>query len=91
TTTGTSPGDVSGHCMVPAYGGTKMILFGGAGLDGVAKAGIYILDVRTREWTEGKAVGPAQARTNMACAVAGDSFLAWGGKICKTINHQPKA
>ncbi|KAF9133811.1 hypothetical protein BGW39_008854 [Mortierella sp. 14UC] len=79
-TTGPSPGDVSGHCMVPAYQGTKMIVFGGAGLDGVAKAGIYILDVRTREWTAGQTADPAQARTNMACAASGDSFIAWGGE-----------
>ncbi|KAG0366152.1 hypothetical protein BGX24_003826 [Mortierella sp. AD032] len=79
-TTGSSPGDVSGHCMVPAYAGTKMIVFGGAGLDGVAKAGVYILDVRTRQWTEGKAADLDQARTNMACAVSGDSFISWGGE-----------
>lgn len=79
-TTGTSPGDVSGHCMVPAYGGSKMIVFGGHDLDGIAKADIYFFELSTREWTTGKAADPAQARTNMACVVAGDSFIAWGGE-----------
>ncbi|KAK3834100.1 MAG: hypothetical protein J3R72DRAFT_452620 [Linnemannia gamsii] len=79
-TSGTSPGDVSGHCMVPAYGGSKMIVFGGHDLDGVAKADIYFYDPSTREWTTGKAADPAQARTNMACVVVGDSFIAWGGE-----------
>ncbi|KAF9133812.1 hypothetical protein BGW39_008855 [Mortierella sp. 14UC] len=92
TTTGHSPGDVSGHCMVSgkynvlsAYGGKKMIVFGGHGLDGVAKAGIYVFDTSTREWTVGKAADPAQARTNMACAVSGDSFIAWGGESGQAI------
>ncbi|KAG0379743.1 hypothetical protein BGX24_011855 [Mortierella sp. AD032] len=79
-TSGTPPGDVSGHCMVPAYGGSKMIVFGGHDLNGVAKADIYFYDPSTREWTTGKAADPAQARTNMACVVAGDSFIAWGGE-----------
>ncbi|KAK3843923.1 MAG: hypothetical protein J3R72DRAFT_95653 [Linnemannia gamsii] len=78
-TTGTSPGDLSGHCMVAAYGGKKMIVFGGNDLAGVAKADIYILDVTTLEWTVGKAADPAQARSNMACGVSGDSFVSWGG------------
>ncbi|KAF9133813.1 hypothetical protein BGW39_008856 [Mortierella sp. 14UC] len=70
------------RCKRPLHGvgGTKMIVFGGAGIDGVAKAGIYILDVPSREWTVGKAADPTQARANMACAVAGDSFIAWGGE-----------
>lgn len=57
-----------------------MIVFGGAGLDGVAKAAVHILDVPTRQWTLGKPAGVNQARANMACTVAGDSFIAWGGK-----------
>ncbi|KAG0058859.1 hypothetical protein BGZ89_000912 [Linnemannia elongata] len=79
-TNGTSPGDVSGHCMVPAYGGQNMIVFGGAGLDGIAKTDIYILDLPTSTWTTGKPADASQARTNMACAVAGDNFIAWGGE-----------
>ncbi|KAG0277419.1 hypothetical protein BGZ95_005972 [Linnemannia exigua] len=79
-TTGTSPGDLSGHCMVSAYGGKKMVVFGGNDLAGVAKADIYILDVTTLEWTVGKAADPALARSNMACGVSGDSFVSWGGE-----------
>ncbi|KAG9061507.1 Leucine-zipper-like transcriptional regulator 1 [Linnemannia hyalina] len=85
TTTGSSPGDVSGHCMVPAYDGTKMIVFGGAGLDGVAKGDIYVLDVPTRIWAVGKPADVSQARTNMACSVSGDSFIAWGGESASGI------
>ncbi|KAF9538092.1 hypothetical protein EC957_007256 [Mortierella hygrophila] len=73
-TTGPSPGDVS------AYSGTKMIVFGGAGLNGVTNADIHILDLPTREWTLGMSANATQARRNMACATSGDSFVAWGGE-----------
>lgn len=56
-----------------------MIVFGGAGLNGVANADIHILDMPTREWTLGKSANATQARRNMACAASGDSFVAWGG------------
>jgi hypothetical protein len=38
-----------------------MVVFGGAGLDGVAKADIHILDVPTLEWTLGQTAGANQA------------------------------
>ncbi|KAF9121789.1 hypothetical protein BGX30_002366 [Mortierella sp. GBA39] len=78
-TTGTSPGQVYNHCMVPAYGGTKMIVFGGRYTSGVDSGSIYILDVKTMDWTQGTAADPSQNRTGMACTVAGDNFVAWGG------------
>jgi hypothetical protein len=58
-----------------------MIVFGGAGLDGVANANIHILDLPTREWTLGTSGDATHARRNMACAISGDSFVAWGGKL----------
>ncbi|KAF9096283.1 hypothetical protein BGX23_011673 [Mortierella sp. AD031] len=73
-------GDVSNHCMVPAYGGTKMILFGGErAIDFAVMSWIYILDVPTMTWTVGKPAPADQARRSMACAVSGDEFVAWGG------------
>ena len=66
--------------MLLAYGGQSMIVFGGTGLDGIAKADIHILDLPTSKWTTGRPADASQARTNMACAVSGDSFIAWGGK-----------
>ncbi|KAG9061504.1 hypothetical protein KI688_007082 [Linnemannia hyalina] len=44
-----------------------------------SSSAIYILDVKTAQWTAGKVANVNQARCNMACAVAGDSFIAWGG------------
>ncbi|KAF8942073.1 hypothetical protein BGZ47_006912 [Haplosporangium gracile] len=44
-----------------------------------SSSAIFIFDVQTGQWTTGKAANVNQARCNMACAVAGDSFIAWGG------------
>ncbi|KAF9538090.1 hypothetical protein EC957_007254 [Mortierella hygrophila] len=68
-----------------AYGGLKVIVFGGAALDGIAKSDIHTLDVRTLEWTTGKPADANQARQHMACAVSGDSFVAWGGESASMI------
>ncbi|KAF9124919.1 hypothetical protein BGW39_007796 [Mortierella sp. 14UC] len=79
------PGLLASHCMIPAYGGTKMVVFGGwQGLRSVASqtpsysSALYMLDVNEMKWTlisEGAVVG----RRDMACAVVGDNFVAWGG------------
>ncbi|KAF9120905.1 hypothetical protein BGX30_002890 [Mortierella sp. GBA39] len=59
-----------------AYNGTKMILFGGDG-SGPSVASLSILDIPTMTWTIGK--DAPDARSEMACAVAGDNFVVWGG------------
>lgn len=66
--------------MLLVYGGQSMIVFGGTGLDVIAKADIHILDLPTTTWTTGRPADASQARTNMAFTVFGDSFIAWGGK-----------
>ncbi|KAG0042730.1 hypothetical protein BGZ83_000132, partial [Gryganskiella cystojenkinii] len=75
--TGTGPGKLSNHCMVPAYNGTKMVVFGGWIPDVKDNGQIHFLDTTTLVWTAGTAT--SSVRANMVCAVAGDSFLAWGG------------
>ncbi|KAG0051314.1 hypothetical protein BGZ83_003874 [Gryganskiella cystojenkinii] len=82
--TGQVPGAVERHCMVSAYGGTKMVLFGGCTVTRQSLGSIYILDVNTLSWTKGPDVDPAQNRSGMACAVAGDNFIAWGGEHYET-------
>ena len=54
-----------------------MVLFGGDG-SGPSVASLSILDVPTMTWTTGK--DAPDARSEMACAVAGDNFIVWGGK-----------
>ncbi|KAF8960189.1 hypothetical protein BGZ52_012672, partial [Haplosporangium bisporale] len=70
--------------MVPAFNGTKLILFGGSGPVGTtlwntALSDIYIYDVAKAEWTKGNDAGNARARSSHACAVSGDALIAWGG------------
>ncbi|KAF9933815.1 hypothetical protein BGZ75_004546 [Mortierella antarctica] len=95
-TNGTSPGSLVSHCMVPAYNGTKFIVFGGAlypdvvmEVDGVIsraaiKGSIYILDVQTLTWSKGADADPQYIRSDMACGVSGDNFVAWGGEVHAT-------
>ncbi|KAF9953942.1 hypothetical protein BGZ72_005047 [Mortierella alpina] len=83
-TTGHYPGAVERHCMVPAYGGSKMILFGGCTISRRSLGSIYILDMKTLSWMKGPDVDPSQNRSRMACAVAGDNFVAWGGEQFET-------
>ncbi|KAF9905579.1 hypothetical protein EC991_001540 [Linnemannia zychae] len=73
------PPRLAGSCMVPAYNGTKLIVFGGKDMTGISTGTIYILDVPTMKWTKGPIVDSLQFRYGHACSVSGDNFLAWGG------------
>ncbi|CAO3563794.1 unnamed protein product [Mortierella alpina] len=84
STTGASPGNINRHCMVPAHNGTKMVVFGGTGPSGIPQGSIYILDVKTMSWTRGTDPEARQNRTGMACTVAGDNFVVWGGDYILT-------
>ncbi|KAF9154077.1 hypothetical protein BG015_001899 [Linnemannia schmuckeri] len=64
-------------CMVPAYNGTKMLLFGGNTDTTQSVDTLYILDVPTMTWTQ--APSSLDARSDMACSVSGDNFIVWGG------------
>lgn len=78
---GATPDDPSARemaCMVPAYNGTKLILFGGR--TATASLGdIYLYDVLKSKWSPGAPGGTGRARSSHVCAVSGDMFLAWGG------------
>ncbi|KAF9330766.1 hypothetical protein BGZ91_012390, partial [Linnemannia elongata] len=71
---GSIPPHLSEMCMVSAYSGNKMLVFGG-GVNGSEVGTLYILDVPTMTWTRGPS---SQPRKGMACAVAGDNFVVWG-------------
>src|SRR5689334_9737012 len=57
-----------------------MVLFGGnpPGEDSIGT--LYILDVPSMTWTQGPSIDPSQNRSQLACTVNGDNFIAWGGK-----------
>ncbi|KAG0007087.1 hypothetical protein BGZ65_008902 [Modicella reniformis] len=67
-------------CFVPAYGGSKMILFGGDTIGSLATlSDIYVLDIATLTWTRGTNVAKKGQRGDAACAVSNDQFISWGG------------
>ncbi|KAG0295819.1 hypothetical protein BGZ96_010937 [Linnemannia gamsii] len=78
---GAVPSARYGHCMVEAYNGTKMILFGGFDQFGRELGDIYVLDVATLGWTRGTDGGATAARAHTACAITNDLFVAWGGVV----------
>ncbi|KAG0242584.1 hypothetical protein B0O80DRAFT_447697 [Mortierella sp. GBAus27b] len=75
-------------CMVPAYNGAKMILFGGlSDQSNSVLSDIFILDTATMTWTKGMDAGAGAARAYPACAVSNDQFIAWGGGGISTVIH----
>ncbi|KAF9142472.1 hypothetical protein BG015_000845, partial [Linnemannia schmuckeri] len=76
---GTVPPRLIGSCMLPAYNGTKIILFGGHEMDAISKNIIYILDIPSMTWTKDSTLDPGQSRSYHGCSVSGDNFIAWGG------------
>ncbi|KAF9904601.1 hypothetical protein BX616_001242 [Lobosporangium transversale] len=64
-----------------AYGGSKMIVFGGWQEIDDLQSTIYILDIDTMTWSQGQSAPPEQARASMVCTSIGDNFLAWGGIV----------
>ena len=84
-TTGSSPGGRAYFCMVPVYGGSKFVLFGGYGPNPTLSdhSDVYVLDFSnpaTLVWTMVAAdQSPDYRRRSPACAVDHDLFIAWGG------------
>lgn len=78
TTSGQAPPATIGSCLVQAYGGTKMVLFGGDAVGSVAQSNIYVLDTSTWTWTKGTDAGAANSRGGAACAVTNNLFVAQG-------------
>ncbi|KAF9354264.1 hypothetical protein BGX26_007924 [Mortierella sp. AD094] len=78
---GTIPPPRSNACFVEAYGGSKMVLFGGynAALETSINT-IHILDMSNLTWTSGPTFSPTNGRMGAVCAASGDYFVAWGGQ-----------
>lgn len=70
--------DVS--CLASAYGGTKLVLYGGESPTGkFVLSEIYIFDVVKGTWSQGFDGGTSRARAGFVCGVNNDEFIAWGG------------
>ncbi|KAG0036124.1 hypothetical protein BGZ82_004673 [Podila clonocystis] len=65
-------------CMVPAYNGTQLVLFGGRTTTS-SLSDIWVYDVLNSTWKQGSPGGARNARSSHACAVSGDYLIAWGG------------
>ncbi|KAG0375082.1 hypothetical protein BGX24_009562 [Mortierella sp. AD032] len=74
------PPRVKSACLVPAYNGTKILLFGGLTSTGAAVGTLYTLDVTNMIWSLSESAQPSQNRYGMACSVSGDNFVIWGGQ-----------
>ncbi|KAF9172580.1 hypothetical protein BGX21_009331 [Mortierella sp. AD011] len=86
TPRGTVPSPRRSACMVSAYGGAKMILYGGlTNQSNSVLSDIYILDTATMTWTKGTDAGVSSARAATACAVSNDLFISWGGGGVSTV------
>lgn len=70
-------------CFVPAYGGSRMVLFSGANESN--QGAVQILDVTTWKWTIGP---PTVYRSSFACAVSGDHFIVWSGGFKRAIHNE---
>ncbi|KAG0235101.1 hypothetical protein BGX31_004352 [Mortierella sp. GBA43] len=80
STMGSIPSARSYACLVPAYGGSKLVLFGGLDLSNNTELGdIYVFDVDTLIWTNGSDTTAKDRRYGSACAISGDYFVSWGG------------
>jgi len=75
-TTGMNDFTAQWNCAVPAYGGTKIVLFGD---DRVSTSFVYVFDTAKRSWKKGLTT-PSLIEES-ACAVTGDQFIIWGGKV----------
>ncbi|KAF9428341.1 hypothetical protein BGZ94_002739 [Podila epigama] len=79
TSGGNITGSRAGHCFVPNQDGTKFFLYGGTINKDVLSDDLHILDVATSTWTVVPPSDPPEPRQNMACTVARDILVVWGG------------
>ncbi|KAF9432849.1 Leucine-zipper-like transcriptional regulator 1, partial [Entomortierella beljakovae] len=70
----------SSHCMVPAYNGTRMVVFGGRDQRGSVLGDVYTLDMCSFRWEKGTDASFLITRANFACAVTNDLLVIWGGR-----------
>jgi len=83
---GTVPSPRRSACMVPAYNGQKMILFGGlTDKSNSVLSDVYILDTASMTWSKGQDAGVTSARAECSCAMTNDLFVAWGGGGVNTV------
>ncbi|KAF9132270.1 hypothetical protein BGW39_000453, partial [Mortierella sp. 14UC] len=84
---GTPPPLWDHKCMTSAFGGQKLVIFGGTDGISIVSGDIHIFDTTTYTWTKG-AVSP-NARDDAICGSSGDFFIVWGGRDANLGNNSP--
>ncbi|KAF9916893.1 hypothetical protein BX616_002506 [Lobosporangium transversale] len=83
---GSIPSHRHSQCLVPAYGGKKLIMFGGhSSAMGLTLNDLHILDVASLTWTAAPSIDALNRRQESACAVSGDYLIVWGGRNTGTV------
>ncbi|KAG0282101.1 hypothetical protein BGZ96_000831 [Linnemannia gamsii] len=82
---GERPPRLKNACLIPAYNGTKMILFGGLASGGNSVGSLYMLDVQSLAWNLTATAPSGQGRHSMACSVSGDNVIIWGGESTEKV------
>ncbi|KAI1295754.1 hypothetical protein EDD11_007840 [Mortierella claussenii] len=78
--TGDLPPNRAAPCMVPAYGGKKLILVGGqtyAVNGSLSRSDTYLFDTTTSVWQ--KVASAPRGYSSSTCAVSGDMLIVFGG------------
>ncbi|KAI8359549.1 hypothetical protein B0O80DRAFT_440519 [Mortierella sp. GBAus27b] len=80
-TTGSRPSKRYYPCLLSAYEGTKLVLFGGRVgiIPSQSYRDIYILDLTTMVWTLGPIVPENDGRYSAACGISNEQLVVWGG------------
>jgi hypothetical protein len=78
--------DMAWNCIAPAYGGSKMVLFGSDLFS--ENVAVYIFDVINLTWKKGPSI--KQPFDDSACAITGDQFIIWGGESGNTLVYNMK-
>ncbi|KAF8977074.1 hypothetical protein BGZ46_007688 [Entomortierella lignicola] len=74
------PSPRTSTCLVSAFGGSKLILFGGVDPSRTTSLNdIYTLDISTMTWARGPDVDQVNGRAFASCAFSKGSFIVWGG------------
>ncbi|KAF9083390.1 hypothetical protein BGX23_011514 [Mortierella sp. AD031] len=79
STKGSWPASYGESCMVSAQDGRKMVVFGGRMGTQDLVGDLHILDLTATPYTWMSDMSAARGRAGMACASAGNYFVAWGG------------
>ncbi|KAF9321182.1 hypothetical protein BG006_002663, partial [Podila minutissima] len=84
------PTERDSPCLVSAYNGTKLVLFGGIQRGLEPMNDIYIYEIVTNMWIHGEPGTSTRARASAACGVSGDYFITFGGYAHKRTRVPPQ-